>query len=148
MLGTLSTWLRILGFDTSYAKQNSSDTELLLLAKTEERTLITRDTELMYQARKQLIPCIYLQTTVLDEQLSIVLKQTPQDPALFLSRCTICNSPITSIEKTKVKDKVPQRIYEQHDTFWCCYMCKKIYWAGTHYTHMLNKIEILSQQIH
>ena len=43
MLGTLAKWLRIIGFDTSFADANIEDEKLLRLAKDEERILITRD---------------------------------------------------------------------------------------------------------
>ena len=41
MLGTLVKWLRILGFDTSFADSNMEDEKLLRQTKDEERIFIT-----------------------------------------------------------------------------------------------------------
>jgi len=47
MLGTLAKWLRIMGFDTFYANAEMSDEDLLNIAKGENRTIFTRDKELI-----------------------------------------------------------------------------------------------------
>ena len=43
MLGRLTRWLRILGFDTVYFR-TIDDNELIKLARQQERILLTRDT--------------------------------------------------------------------------------------------------------
>ena len=143
MLGTLATWLRILGYDTVYVPQGTTDNELLEIAKKEQRILISRDINLLIRAKKELIPFIELHTTDLDEQLRTVIKQIPLDNTHVLSRCTLCNTPLQTIEKTQIKNQVPKKIYEQHDTFWYCATCSKVYWMGTHYTNMVQKFQNL-----
>ena len=49
MLGTLAKWLRLLGFDTFYANDEIKDDILLLIAKKENRAIITRDKELIFR---------------------------------------------------------------------------------------------------
>lgn len=143
MLGTLATWLRIFGYDAYFATQQTNDKELLRIAKSEQRTIISRDKDFLIQAKKELIPIIELQTTDLDEQLKTVLHKIPIEKTLLLSRCTLCNTPLQTIEKTKIKNQVPKKIYEQHDTFWYCATCSKVYWMGTHYTNMVQKFQNL-----
>lgn len=46
MLGKLTRWLRMLGQDVRYSVQ-FDDSELLVLAKKEERVLLTKDLELI-----------------------------------------------------------------------------------------------------
>ena len=46
MLGSLATWLRFLGIDTFYVKEQLSDDDLLQIARKEKRILITKDKEL------------------------------------------------------------------------------------------------------
>jgi len=145
MLGSLMTWLRILGYDTLYAQQNTSDDALLTLAKTEERTLITRDKELLHRAKKQRIPCIELHSTNLNDQLRTVFMQLPFDNTQLLTRCTLCNKRLEPIEKHNVKNLVPKRIYDQHTTFWYCTTCTKVYWMGTHYDNMMKKYQELTK---
>ena len=140
MLGTLAKWLRILGFDTYYASNSVDDLELIEIAKKEKCVLLTRDKDLVYQARRENISVIELSTTELDEQLKTALKDVEINYDLILSRCLICNSVINDIKKNDVKDKIPDRVFEGNDKFWYCKNCDKIYWRGTHYTMMLDKI--------
>ena len=42
MLGTLARWFRLFGFDTFYANSEISDDEVLKIAETENRILITQ----------------------------------------------------------------------------------------------------------
>ncbi|MCX6665054.1 MAG: Mut7-C RNAse domain-containing protein [Euryarchaeota archaeon] len=145
MLGTLTKWLRILGLDTYYATIEMTDDDILQIAKTEQRVLISRDKQLIQRAKKEQLPYIAIQTTNLDEQLKAVLNHVSFNESSILSRCTICNTVLESIEKHIVKDKVPPRIFEQHDTFWFCKSCGRVYWMGTHYEHMKNKLQKLKQ---
>jgi len=143
MLGTLAKWLRIYGFDTFFASSQIKDEDLVEIAKNENRTLITRDKELIYSAKRQNIKTIELKTTDLDEQIKQVLNGEVIDKSKFLSRCIICNNTIVTISKEKIKKKVPPRIFENNDEFWYCKKCDKIYWKGTHYDDMLKKIDNL-----
>ncbi|MGI0081019.1 MAG: Mut7-C RNAse domain-containing protein, partial [Nitrososphaerales archaeon] len=57
MLGSLSTKLRILGFDTLYDKE-SSDLQLLEIAKESGRILLTSDHELLLRGKRSQVICI------------------------------------------------------------------------------------------
>jgi hypothetical protein len=59
---------------------------------------------------------------------------------MILSRCTICNSILEEVNKNKIKDKVPEKVFSNNDVFWFCSNCKKVYWKGSHYDKMVNKI--------
>ena len=52
MLGKLTRWLRMLGYDVKYFR-STEDKQLLKTAKTEHRTLLTCDNELYHQATTQ-----------------------------------------------------------------------------------------------
>lgn len=135
MLGTLAKWLRILGFDTVFAK-GMTDKEIVQLAKAEDRLLITRDRDLA----KSLAGSIYIKEKDLDEQLAIILKMHPADESRVLTRCLECNSVLKQIEKSEVKG-VPAEIIEREKEFWQCPGCKKIYWPATHWKNMMKKAE-------
>jgi uncharacterized protein len=144
MLGTLAKWLRIYGFDTFYANPETDDAELLRIAKEEKRTLVTRDIELTYNAKRENLNVAKIKTTDLDEQLRHILKYTKIDETKMLSRCILCNSEVNLIEKDKVKNKVPKKVFENNKEFWFCKKCYKVYWKGTHYEDMIKKtIELL-----
>lgn len=141
MLGSLAKWLRILGFDTFYADSETTDDELLQIAKNENRILISRDKEIIFRGKRRNLDVIEIITTDLDEQLEQVLKKITIDDKAILSRCTVCNEKIETIEKSKVRDKVPKKVFENNDTFWFCTKCSKFYWMGSHYENILNKLQ-------
>jgi uncharacterized protein len=146
MLGSLATWLRILGFDTLYVPPDTTDDELISLAGKEHRLIITRDKMFSQKAKKQKISVILLHTTNLVEQLRHVLGHLSFNKKQILTRCTLCNSLLQSIDKSLIICKIPSTIFQKHETFWCCPTCSKIYWMGTHYDNMLRKIETLAKK--
>jgi len=143
MLGTLAKWLRIFGFDTLFADSNIEDEKLLKLAKDEERILITRDKNLIIDARRENIKVIKIISTDINNQLRQVLKNTKIDENFFLSRCLLCNNLVEKISKKNVKKIVPDRVYESNKKFWYCKICDKIYWKGSHFENMIQKIKQL-----
>lgn len=143
MLGTLAKWLRIFGFDTLFADSNIEDEKLLKLAKDEERILITRDKNLIIDARRENIKVIKIISTDINDQLRQVLKDTKIDEKFFLSRCLLCNNLVEKISKKNVKKIVPDRVYENNKKFWYCKICDKIYWKGSHFENMIQKIKQL-----
>jgi len=141
MLGTLAKWLRILGFDTFYANAEMSDEDLLNIAKGENRAIFTRDKELIKRVKKKNLNVIAIETTDLDLQLNQVLKHVNIDEKSILSRCTICNTVLDTVEKNKIQGKVPNKVFQNNEKFWFCSKCDKFYWMGSHYNEMINKID-------
>jgi len=146
MLGTLAKWLRIYGFDTYFANSEISDEELLKISKDEDRILLTRDKKLVQRAHKENIKNIEIKTTDVNEQLKIVLKDLTIDKNKVLSRCILCNNVIDEIKKRDVGGKVPERVFETNEEFWFCKKCNKIYWKGSHYENMIEKMDELKNQ--
>ena len=141
MLGTLAKWLRILGFDTFYANAEMTDEDLLNIAKRESRIMFTRDKELIIRGKKENLTIIAIETTDLDLQLNQALKHVNIDEKSILSRCTLCNTVLDTVEKNKVQGKVPSKVFENNEKFWFCSKCNKFYWMGSHYNEMINKID-------
>ena len=146
MLGSLAKWLRIFGFDTFYPDSTTNDDFILQIATREKRLLISRDKELLIRAKKTLVPVLEIQTTNLTEQLQQVLKKIPVDEEKILSRCTVCNTLLHSVEKEGIKDKIPEKVFQTRNEFWICPSCSKYYWMGTHYENMREKINTLIQK--
>ncbi len=59
----------------------------------------------------------------------------------FLTICSICNTPIKSIEKSEIEDQVPPKVREPHDSFWYCEKCGRVYWEGSHIKRLKNKLQ-------
>lgn len=141
MLGTLAKWLRILGHDAVYAK-NESDDAIARRAGEEHRIVLTRDKELAQRADDAL----YITHRKVEQQLEEVVKHFSLtiDEDSILSRCTICNIPVVPVAKEEVKSKVPEHIWTHHHTFHRCPRCGRVYWMGSHVEDMVKRIQRLT----
>ncbi len=142
MLGTLAKWLRILGFDTEYAK-GMEDSEILAMAEKEGRILLTRDKEMYGRALRRNMDAMFLGNAELESDLREVIKKYRPDPELFMTRCTVCNSALEEVPKESVKGKVPDGVFERQERFWHCKRCDKYYWEGSHWERIKGFIEDL-----
>lgn len=130
MLGKLAKWLRILGYDTLYDNSYSDD-DLFFKAHRQERILLTRDKELSSRMNPKYT--LYITGLTVQEQVKQVVSAFNLNTTDFVfSRCTLCNSPITTIPKNDVAGKVPLYIFESTTQFYFCPTCEKIYWPGSH----------------
>ena len=122
MLGNLARKLRVLGFDSKYFS-SIEDKQLIELAKEENRVIVTKDEELAKTAVKINIPIVQIKSN--DEVDQIVEIATKIGLSNFImdtnsARCVNCNGRLESIEKLKLKNKIPQGVYEKQDQFWIC----------------------------
>ena len=140
MLGTLAKWMRIFGFDTLYANGEIDDKELINICIKENCILITRDKILLQIARRENIKTIDINSIDIDEQIKKVISDREIDLKKVLSRCILCNTIVDEIKKDQVKGRVPEKVYDNNEKFWLCKKCDKIYWKGSHYENMIDKI--------
>ncbi|MEE9223495.1 MAG: Mut7-C RNAse domain-containing protein [Thermoplasmata archaeon] len=139
MLGTLSKWLRLLGFDVIYPGP-VPDSEIKDIAAQEHRMVLTRDKELASTTKVQAL-CV--KSDVLEEQLRFVLSELDlivNDP---MSRCSLCNSVVDRVDKSSVEGKVPEGVFDRQEDFWFCSECDKYYWQGSHWDKIAKTIEEL-----
>lgn len=131
MLGSLARWLRILGFDTLYFR-DIKDNELIRIALKEQRMIITRDTGLTRNRKLERI--ILIKSNELKGQLKELLqwiKGQGLKPRPF-TFCPICNGKVQPVEKTDVRDNVPEYVFLNFISFYRCSSCGQIYWEGSH----------------
>jgi uncharacterized protein with PIN domain len=144
-LGKLARHLRMVGFDTLW-KDDYSDPELLEISKTENRILLTRDRELVEKADPMLSH--YVQATAPDEQLVEVadtfgLRSKISNMQGFLSRCLQCNSPILPVKPHQLEDRLPGHVRLQFNEFFLCPRCERVYWKGSHFDRMWERVQKL-----
>jgi uncharacterized protein with PIN domain len=137
MVGKLARWLRILGFDTAYSNKFEDD-ELLRIAQSEDRVLLTRDTGLA--SRSGSIRHVFIESDHFREQLRQVLKDLGLKDFKVFSRCLECNTPLVEVDKEDVFEKVPPFVYLTQERFASCPSCRRVYWHGTHAEEMLKRI--------
>lgn len=151
MLGRLAHWLRMLGQDVHYAR-DISDTELLQLAKKEQRIILTSDVELYRRARYRGIECLLIKNTDRTKTLAMLSQRfgIPLEIDVSTSRCPKCNSPIEPVPKEQIKGLIPEKSWKMHNEFWRCKGCGQIYWTGSHWKKIKETLrkakEIKNQQ--
>ena len=141
MLGNIVKKLRLMGFDSEFAK-NKSDNDVMKMMEEQNRILITKDEELAKRAKKLGFEPIfmtgddeYLHFREIKEKLKLKFSIRGET-----SRCTVCNGKLNSVEKDLIKNKIPGKVVEHEKNFWQCSVCKKIYWEGTHINRLQNFI--------
>ena len=138
MLGRLARWLRILGHDVVY-DSSISDNDLIARAIREHRIILTMDRKLT--ERESAKNSLLIKSPSYKEQLKQVITHYNIDyKSGIFTRCLVCNSLLASIEKEKIKDKVPPYVYSTQDEFDICQQCGRIYWSGTHRVKMLGML--------
>ncbi len=150
MLGKLARWLRLLGYDVTYSS-TAEDAELLLVAKKENRALLTRDLELYKQAIGKGIDAFYLTGLTIEEKLAELARRygISLEVDMTKSRCTKCNTKVKPTEKETVIGKIERNTLLHYEEFWTCPKCGQIYWQGAHWTKIekaLSKARSLQAQ--
>ncbi len=138
MLGKVAKWLKILGFDTVYLNR-AEDHDLLLIARRQRRTLLTKDHGLLEAA--QGIRSLFIESDHWPEQLVQVLKTyNLADAVRPHSRCLTCNVRLKTISKRSARNLVTPFVLERAALFAICPSCERVYWPGTHFRSMDVKI--------
>jgi len=132
MLGRLAKWLRFLGHDALYFR--GDDNRLLVLAREEDRVLLTRDTHLL--KRRPPVRTLFIRSDHLFEQLKQVIEELDLPVEKRGSRCIRCNVPLESLEKAEVEHLVPEFVFRTQPLFSRCPSCHRIYWPGSHVRRM------------
>jgi len=150
MLGRLSRWLRLFGYDTIEIKKQENEDDLLLeLAEKEDRILISRDALLIRKAIKKGLGAYDIQSPRIMEQLREMQLQFNLSFEPKMDRCTLCNSLIRKIDPSGMgilmsKEYVyPERL-EKGTEFWICDSCGQVYWQGSHWTNIMERVNELN----
>ncbi len=145
MLGKLTRWLRILGYDTAY-ETFAEDDDLLVVSAAEDRILLTRDGPLAQRAPKG--TCLHIDYGGLDDQIAPMVVQLgiSLDGEPF-TRCLACNTPIRALAKEDAKKRVPDYIYVTQTTFFECPDCAQVYWRGTRVDRMDERLTKIKNRV-
>lgn len=144
-LGTLATFLRMVGFDTLY-RNDYADDELAHIAHTDSRFLLTRDRGLLM--RSLVTHGYFLRNTDPEQQLTETLRRFRLSSQIQpFKRCLVCNGLLEPVAKSAVLDWLPRRVQEGQDQFWRCPDCQRVYWAGTHHQRMQQFVERVKQEL-
>lgn len=148
MLGKLTTWLRISGYDTL----NISDLEVagdeddFMLNNFTDRILLTKDKALYHKCIKNGRKAFLITSNDLAEQMR-ELKKLGVKFQLVMDRCSVCNSTLRKPKKEEAMEVIKREGLKEdmlEIDLWYCEKCKKLYWMGGHWKNMsrfLRKVE-------
>lgn len=143
-LGKLARYMRLLGFDTLYNNTND-DPEIIRIAFSEQRIILTRDIGLLKV--KTVSQGYWIRNQQPKAQLTEVLNHF--DLYGFInpfSRCVKCNGIVVKVAKDSIIEQLePLTIKYFHD-FYRCNGCGSIFWEGSHFDRMTEFIKNIKQQ--
>ena len=137
-LGKLARDLRLLGLDSAYAS-NWDDETIIDRALAEQRIILTRDTGILKQRR--VTHGYWVRGHQPDAQLAEIVAAFDLRRQLQpFSRCLECNGEIRPVERDDLAGRVGPEILARFDRFWQCPDCRRVYWQGSHYRRLLQRV--------
>ena len=144
-LGGLTRNLRLLGFDVAY-EQNADDRQLLDVMSRENRALLTRDRRLLMHAIVQHGYCPRSQNA--EQQTIEVLRRFGLSKMIApFTRCLRCNAPLEQAAKAEIIDNLEPLTKIYYDQFRRCPGCKQIYWSGSHFPKLQERVEEIRSRV-
>lgn len=139
MLGSLTRWLRIGGYDTEYRKDVEDD-ELVDEALRWSRILLTRDEMLVIRAKRKGVESTYIKSERYEEALAQLSAEYGLTFDPTQSRCPKCNHTVEKLAKADVEGRVPEGTYRVIDDYWACLQCGSVYWRGSHWLKIVETL--------
>ena len=143
MLGGLAKWLRAAGYDAYYAKEGTDVSDMTLTAKAleEGRVLLTSDGGFLERkaVRDGDVGLLIVPHLPLEDQLRLVVEHF--DLVRRQSRCMECNGELDVVSREAVAGRVPPGVLEDHDAFFLCRGCGRVFWHGSHWRRIGDRLE-------
>jgi uncharacterized protein len=161
MLGSIARKLRIFGFDTLYNAQVNDD-EILKIGMEQDRVILTADKELFKRIVKTGVRGVLVRggASELEDLVHILRKSGIKSVGMdgIGSRCSVCNGSLqerTSDHLKKNDDDdnnnedvaLPDRVIACHNRFFCCAVCGKVYWEGSHLKRITDLVRNLDAEL-
>jgi uncharacterized protein len=143
MLGGLAKWLRAAGYDTYYAREGTdvSDGYLVWMAIEEGRVLLTSDRGFLERksVRDEEVSLLLVPHLPLEDELRLVVRSF--DLARHPSRCMECNGELETVWPDAVAERVPPGVIRDHQRFFRCRGCDRVFWHGSHWERIGGRLE-------
>jgi len=141
-VGKLARWLRMIGYDALFFN-GSDDSQLVATALSEDRVILTRDTQIM---KRRVVTIGRLQVVLIEsdepeEQMRQVIDTLKLDcqTGLF-TLCLECNQPLMERDPREIKELVPPYVFQTQQSYRQCPACRRVYWRGTHWEAMNKRL--------
>jgi uncharacterized protein with PIN domain len=142
MLLRLARLLRAAGYDTYLAHDGQRDSELLEIARADNRVLVTRDKKLAAQAHPR---AVVVEGRGAYAEAGHLASLLPIDWALApFSRCLVDNAPLREASAEEVA-LMPAESQVRPGPYRVCPACGRLYWPGSHVRRLSEKLDGLAK---
>lgn len=138
-LGKLAKYLRMLGFDTLY-ENSYSDGEIISIAEQEQRIVLTRDKGIL-RNKRVVHGCWIRSQNPLEQARDVIRRLDLTKQVCPFSRCIACNGTVMQVPKEEVTELLEPGTKATYYEFFRCRNCGKVYWEGSHYERMNQRIQ-------
>jgi len=129
-LGKLAKFMRLLGFDSLY-RNDFKDKEVVNIAVTEHRIVLTRDRRLLFA--KNISYGYWVRAVNVESQVVEVLRRFDLHSSIHaFVRCLVCNGELVPVAKADILDRLEPKTRLYYELFHHCVDCRRIYWEGSH----------------
>jgi uncharacterized protein with PIN domain len=138
MLGKLSKWLRVLGYDAHH--QSFYPGDLLDRLAQEGRTLLSRRP----QTVEKHLHALLIRSDRLTEQIQEVREKSgiTAPRSKWFTRCLRCNVRLRKATTEKTRENVPEYVFHENaGEIRFCPSCGRFFWPGTHRARMEKQLE-------
>ncbi|MFW9948829.1 MAG: Mut7-C RNAse domain-containing protein [Candidatus Thorarchaeota archaeon] len=150
MLGKLTRFLRIFGYDTLYASDlidlyNTNpvpDKKLTEYAVWSNRIIITKDLPFYNETKENAILLegegVYNYLDQLKRKLNLNYEFKIEN-----ARCSICNTILIKVnDKNSIREFVKRETFKTYNEFFQCNnpKCQKVFWNGPHIANIIKKL--------
>jgi len=140
-LGKLTKYLRLYGFDTYY-RTDLNDEEIIDLAGSDKRVILTKDKGLL--KNKKVTRGYYIRSRYPRYQLrELFLRFDLKNRIDSFTRCMECNGLLEDVTKKEILNRLLPKTRQYYRKFKKCHDCNRIYWNGSHYQSMKKNIKTL-----
>jgi uncharacterized protein with PIN domain len=132
----------MMGYDTRFFN-GEDDAHMVAMARKEGRVILTKDTQIMVRrvVTTGQVRAILINSDKPEAQMRQVVATLDLDPQHNpFSICLECNQPLVERSKDEVKDQVPPYVFKTQNQYMQCPSCHRIYWRGTHWRAMHQKL--------
>jgi uncharacterized protein with PIN domain len=143
-IGKLAMLLRMMGIDTLFDPE-FRDKEITFLAHKDGRIVLSKDRSLL--KRKDIIYGHLVQALDPDSQLKEIVHFFGLKPKRLFSRCLRCNELLQPIAKEKILHLLEPKTKKYFFKFYHCPGCGKIYWQGSHWDRMKERLEKIGIEV-
>jgi hypothetical protein len=127
-------------------RHDARDNELLVTMMRERRALLTRDRRLLMHRVVQTGYCPRSQHSI-QQSVEVIKRFDLAKKLAPFHRCLHCNESLNPVPKEAILEKLEPLTRLYYHDFRCCPKCGHIYWRGSHFQRLQNRVRAIIESI-